>query len=333
MLGDVDAAGLRVTSSWPVWLSPIGWGQQMRPFGGAHAWPAALFAVTTVGLVLAAAGLVRRRDLGRGLWPERRGRARAASSLLSPVGLVWRLQRGVLLGWGVGLLGFGLIFGTLTGQIADLSGSAAEWYTTAGGTDVVIDAYQTMIVAMAGMFVSIYVVQVMLRMHTDEAGGTLESVLATGATRRGWVGAHLLVAGAGAVLLLLAFTIPMGLATGGQPGGPVDVTGRLVLAGLVQLPGVLVLAALVVAAVGLLPRWAVPVSWALLVVAILIGPMFGPSLDLPTWLQDLSPFTHTPKVPATDPAVTPLLTLLLVGGALVAAGTVAVRRRALLLPA
>ena len=34
MLGTVDEAGLRVTSAWPAWLSPIGWGQQTRPFGG-----------------------------------------------------------------------------------------------------------------------------------------------------------------------------------------------------------------------------------------------------------------------------------------------------------
>ena len=28
-----------VTSAWPAWLSPIGWGQQTRPFGGGHWWP------------------------------------------------------------------------------------------------------------------------------------------------------------------------------------------------------------------------------------------------------------------------------------------------------
>lgn len=29
MLGTVDSAALRVTSAWPAWLSPIGWGQQL----------------------------------------------------------------------------------------------------------------------------------------------------------------------------------------------------------------------------------------------------------------------------------------------------------------
>jgi putative exporter of polyketide antibiotics len=34
ILGTVDASGLRLVSAWPAWLSPLGWGQQMRPFGG-----------------------------------------------------------------------------------------------------------------------------------------------------------------------------------------------------------------------------------------------------------------------------------------------------------
>jgi ABC-2 type transport system permease protein len=36
MFGSLDASGLWVVSACPVWLSPIGWGQQMRPFGGDH---------------------------------------------------------------------------------------------------------------------------------------------------------------------------------------------------------------------------------------------------------------------------------------------------------
>ena len=42
MLGTVDSAALRVTSAWPAWLSPIGWGQQMRPFADNMWWPSVL---------------------------------------------------------------------------------------------------------------------------------------------------------------------------------------------------------------------------------------------------------------------------------------------------
>jgi hypothetical protein len=50
MLGSVDSAALRVTSAWPAWLSPIGWGQQMRPFADNLWWPSAL-ALTVMALL------------------------------------------------------------------------------------------------------------------------------------------------------------------------------------------------------------------------------------------------------------------------------------------
>ena len=76
-------------------------------------------------------------------------------------------------------------------------------------------------------------------------------------------------------------------------------------AGLVQLPGILLLGGVVVVLVALLPRWAAPLSWALLVAALVLGPMFGPTLGLPQWAQDLSPFTNIPKAPATDVTAAP----------------------------
>lgn len=333
MLGTVDASGERVTSAWPVWLSPIGWGQQMRPFGGDHVWPLALFVALFLCLVVLATALGRRRDVGRGLWPERRGHAHARATLLSPVGLAWRLQRGALAGWAVGLLVFGLILGALTEQIQTMTGSAAEWYSHMGGTAQVIDGYRTSIIEMAGMFVAIYVVQVMLRMRVDESGGTLEPLLATAVTRPRWVVGHVVNAVGGAVILVLVFGVSMGLTAGQAIGGTPTQVGELAVAALVQLPGIAVLAGLVVAAVGLVPRHAVALSWSLLIAALVLGPMFGPTLGLPQWVQDLSPFTHVPKVPATSLTALPPLLLTTVALVLAVVGTVAIRRRTLTLPA
>ena len=84
MLGTVDSAALRVTSAWPVWLSPIGWGQQMRPFADNLWWPLALAVLGTALLFWLAVVLVGRRDVGRGMWPERRGAAHAGPCPAEP---------------------------------------------------------------------------------------------------------------------------------------------------------------------------------------------------------------------------------------------------------
>jgi ABC-2 type transport system permease protein len=83
----------------------------------------------------------------------------------------------------------------------------------------------------------------------------------------------------------------------------------------------------------LLPRWSVGLSWATVIVAIFVGPMFGPSLGLPTWLLDLSPFTHVPNAPAVSISLGPVLGLSLACGLLSIVGVLALRRRNPALPA
>lgn len=333
MLGSVDSTALRVTSAWPAWLSPIGWGQQMRPFADDLWWPAGLAVLALGVLTWVAAVLVGRRDVGRGMWPERRGAAHAGRALLSPAGLVWRLQRGALLGWTVGLLGFGLVFGALSDQIGTLEGAAAEWYATFGGEADLLGAYWASMMQMAGMAVAVYVVTLMLRLHHDEAQGTLEPVLATGVSRLRWLAAYALNALAGAVTLLLVFAAAMGVTGGVVGGGTTSLLGDLVGAALVQLPAIGVLAAAVVVVIMVLPRGAVGVSWVLVVASIFVGPMFGPALGLPGWLLDVSPFTHVPNAPAVALTAGPVLGLGLVCALLAVAGVVLLRHRNLALPA
>ena len=80
------------------WLSPIGWGQAMRPFAGERWWPLVLSLVAASALVGGAFALRARRDEGAGLVEPRPGPATAPRRLTTPFGLALRLQRGALLG-------------------------------------------------------------------------------------------------------------------------------------------------------------------------------------------------------------------------------------------
>ena len=200
MLGTVDSAALRVTSAWPAWLSPIGWGQQMRPFADNLWWPLGL-AVLVLGCPVLVGRRPRRQTRRRsGNVARAQGCRPREPILLSPTGLVWRLQRGTLLGWAIGLLGFGLIFGALSDQIEGLEGAATEWYATFGGHADLLGAYWASMMQMAGMAVAIYVVTLLLRLHHDEAQGTLEPVLGTAVSRLRWLGAYAVNALAGATV-------------------------------------------------------------------------------------------------------------------------------------
>jgi ABC-2 type transport system permease protein len=333
MLGTVDSAALRVTSAWPAWLSPIGWGQQMRPFADDLWWPAGLSLLALGLLSWAAVLLAGRRDVGRGMWPERRGAAHARSSMLGPTGLVWRLQRGPLLGWAIGLVGVGLVFGALSEQIGGLEGQATEWYAAFGGDVDLLGAYWASMMQVAGLAVAAYVVTLLLRLHHDEVQGTLEPVLGTAVSRLRWLSAYAVNALVGATSLVVLFAVAMAATGGLVLGDAAELLGDLVGAALVQLPAIGVLGAAVLALVALVPRWSVTLSWLLVVFATFVGPMFGPSLGLPTWLLDLSPFTHVPNAPAAPVDLAPVLGLVTVGALLALAGAGAVRHRNLALPA
>jgi ABC-2 type transport system permease protein len=93
----------------------------------------------------------------------------------------------------------------------------------------------------------------------------------------------------------------------------------------VQLPAVWVLAAVTLALVGLAPRFA-GAAWGALGGCVVLG-LVGAALQLDQWLMDLSPFTHTPKVPGAALTATPLILLLATALTLGTAGLAGLRHR------
>jgi len=137
---------------------------------------------------------------------------------------------------------------------------------------------------------------------------------------------YVLTAALGAVALLLAFAVGMGVTAGLAVGDTSGLLGELISAALAQLPAVLVVAAAVLAVFALLPRHAVSVSWLLLGAAILLSPVWGNSLGLPEWALDLSPFSYQ-KAPAAEIGSVAIVALVGIAAALAVAGLAAFRRR------
>ncbi|MEZ5215341.1 MAG: hypothetical protein R2715_01815 [Ilumatobacteraceae bacterium] len=112
-IGDISVPALS-------WLTPFGWGIGVRAFAQERWWAPLGLVVATIGLAVASFAVMARRDLGSGLIPERRGSDRAAGWLASPLGLVTRLQRATVIGWLVGTLVLGVVYGTVGRDIEQL---------------------------------------------------------------------------------------------------------------------------------------------------------------------------------------------------------------------
>ncbi|AOW92034.1 anibiotic ABC transporter [Rhodococcus sp. WMMA185] len=333
MSGTVVEGGTRVISGFATWLSPIGWAEQMRAYDDNAWWVLCFPAVFTLAAVGLAFLLTERRDLGSGLVATRRGPARASRSLPTPLGSAWRIQRGVLFWWAVGIGFIALVYGAVGDQIDDFLGEGdqvAEVMGKLGGTSDMVDAYFSTIFGTMAIAVSAYSVQALLRMRTEEAAGRLEPVLATAVGRPRWLFAHVTVVVAGVVVLQIVTGAAMGLAyglvTSDVPGNVADLT----VASLVFVPAILVVAAIAVLLFGGLPLWASGLSWAALALSLLFG-LLGPLLGLPDFVRNLSPFSHVPPVPAADVTGAPLMWMVAIAVAVAATGVALFRRRDLVI--
>ncbi|WP_306208378.1 ABC transporter permease [Actinoplanes sp. RD1] len=319
LAGDVSALG-DGSLAWLSWLSPIGWLHRTFPYGENAGWPALLALALTAVLLAAAAVLEARRDVGAGLLAPRLGPAVAPPSLGGPLGLAWRLHRGVLAGWVLGFAALGLVFGGVAQSVADLTtdnAGLARILARMGGASAVRDSFLASVLGLMGIFAAAYAVQAALRARDEEETGHAELVLATQTGRLRWLGSHVLFAVAGPAAALLAGGLTCGLLAG-------DVGG--VLAGAaVQVPAAATLGAVAVLMLGALPRQA-PAAWGVVAGCFLLL-LGGAVLGLDQWVLDVSPFTHTPHLPGGEVTATPLVALAVVAVLATAAGVAAFRRR------
>lgn len=312
--------------TWWTWASPFGWQDELRPFGdGARWWPVGLSVAAAAVVLAVAAWLAAHRDFDGGLVAERPGSARAAASLGTPFGLAWRQQRGLFVGWGMGLLVLAMVFGGMSREVRTMIESNPEVaQVILGGIDDVVLGYFAFVVNFLGVTVAAYAVVSALRLRHEEAQGQASNVLATGVSRLRWAvsGIGVTVVCAGLVLLLVALGIALTHAWVDGEWGRVD---DLVLATLATAPAVLVLASAVFALHGWAPRWTplawVPVAWSFL------DAYLGDLLDFPGWLRGLSPFRHLPLLPVEEFSLSPTLLQLGLALALTGLGVVGLLRR------
>ena len=309
MVGDLGDGRL-------TWASPVGWGQEMQPWGANRTWPLALLVLLAAELVTVAAWLEARRDLGAGLMPERPGPAGAPARYATPLGLALRLQRGPIIGWSLTVVLCALLFGSVVESMTNLLNDAGSMPAMLGGTGV--DALLSLLVVMIAMVTAVFALQSAASLRADEASGIVEPQLAGALSRSRWALQRLLIPAVGTAVLLLVGGAGMGAGYGSIIGDPGQAS-RLAVAALAYWPAVMVLVGVAVALFGWLPRLAIPLTWGVLAAMWFIV-IIGDALHLPGWLLDLLPFSATPYQPFEPLTPAPLIVMTLVAAALVWSG-------------
>ena len=317
MIGDLGSGTL-------TWASPVGWGQEMQPWGANRWWPLALSLVLTVVLLGVALAIEARRDVGAGLLVARSGPAGAPARFASPLGLALHLQRNVVIGWTVTVVLAAVMFGSVAPSMTELADdSAGSFAQVLGGTGV--EALLSLLVTMTSLIVTVFAIQTTVTMRQDEASGIIEAQLAGAVSRTRWAGQRLLIPAVGSAVLLLISGALIGVGYA-SAGGGADLTGSLMLAALTYWPAVMLLAGIAVFLFGWLPHFTIAGSWAILA-AMWILVVSGDALNVPQAVLDVMPFTATPHQPLEPMAWTPVVLLALVGLGLLWAGVSRFGRR------
>ncbi|MBO0901392.1 anibiotic ABC transporter [Cellulomonas sp. zg-ZUI22] len=314
-----DVQGPRSTSVW-TWLSPFGWSQATAPYTLDRWWPLAVGVAAVAVNVGVAAVLVRRRDLGTGLLPERLGPARGRVGGL--VGLTWRRQRTSVLAWGAGVVGTGALIGLLASAVVDFVAEGSELAVILGDVDDAVAAAFGLYVVFIAVVAAAYVGTAVGAARAEERSGRAAGLLALPVSRVRWLGAQVGLAAVAATVMLLLAGVVMGAGAASTLDDASQV-GRLLGAAAVTVPGVLLVLGVATALLGLLPR-ATGAVWLYVAYVGTVG-LFGELL--PDGVDALSPFTHLPALPAAPMDWPAVLLVTAVAALLVVAGLAGARRR------
>lgn len=314
-------------AGWLRWATPLGWSEELRAFADPRPAVLILPLLVSVMLLVLAAEIALRRDVGSGLIEARDRTAPRLWLLSSPTALALRGERGSLAGWLFGVGGFAAIIGVIstTFTTAKLPESLRRELARVGGATI---ATPTGVLGLYFLFfvlaVSLFACAQIAAARHEEAGQQLETLLALPLGRRHWLAGRLALALGGSIVLALCAGL-LAWAGARSQGASVSLP-RMLQAGANCLPATLLFLSLSALAFAVLPRASSGIAYGLVSVAF-VWQLFGSLLGAPAWLLGVSPFHHVALVPAQPFKGLAAAIMLLLAAAGVLAALVLFQRR------
>ncbi len=309
-----------------IWLSPLGWVEELQPLTASQ--PLALVPIIAFTVVTAAVAvwLAGRRDVGASIVADRSRAEPRLRLLFGPTGLAIRLMRAIVIGWGIAIAISGLLFGLIAKSAGTtISGSSVqEVFSKLGATGTGADAVLGVCFLILAVLVAFVAAGQVTATRSEESGGSLDHILTRPVSRSSWLGGRLVVA----VVVLLSGGILGGLFA--WLGAATQHSGvhfsTLLGAGVNLVPPAITVLGIGVLAFGVCPRQTSVVVYGLLAWSLLLV-IVGGIGAVNHWVLDTSVFHQMASAPAVPPhwEANGIMTGIGVGAALL--GGFAFRRR------
>jgi ABC-2 type transport system permease protein len=193
-------------AGWLRWATPLGWAELLRPLTDPAPLVLLLPLLTTGLLLVVAAGLARRRDIGAGLLPRRDSADPHLWLLGSSIAQALRGQARVIIAWLAATAAFMTILGVISHSLstADVPANVQRQIAKLGsGSIVTPTGYIAFLFFFVALAICLFVCTQISRLREDEEQH-LESVLAQPVARWRWLGGRLILTAVAAAAIALA---------------------------------------------------------------------------------------------------------------------------------
>ena len=298
-----------------IWLSPLGWAEELRPLTSPQ--PVALVPIVAFTALAGVLSLhfSARRDTGSGIFPDRTHAVAHVRLLRGQLGLTVRLVRPTVTAWIVALGATGLVLGLVAKQAGGtISGSSVQQVfarlgATGTGAVAFLGVSFLIVAVMAGFMAAGQVTA----QRSEEADGRFDNLVVQPVSRWSWAGGRVLVGLLALVIGAAVTGLFTWLGTETQGGGVSLAT--LLQAGVNVVPPAWCILGLGILALGAVPRAVSYVVYGILGWSLLIEVVGGFGSGS-RWLLDTSLFHQMAAAPAIHPNWT-------VNGAMIGIGLVA----------
>ena len=311
---------------WLIWLSPLGWVEQLRPLTTPQ--PLALVPIAGFSALVTifAIRLATARDAGASTLPDRVDARPRLRLLAGPLGLTVRLERPAAIGWALALAGTGLVLGVVAKAAGGtISGSSVETVLSRlGAPGTGATAFLGVGFLIVAVLISFIAVGRALAARDEESDGHLDHLLVRPISRPSWLAGRALVA----VVIIVGCSVDAAVTIwlGALAENAGISLGSLISAGLNVVAPALCIWGVGVAAFGLWPRATAYTLYGVLAWSLLVELLGGFGAD-PRWLLDASVFHQMAAAPAVAPDWTANAIMIAVGALGAAIGGYAFKLR------
>lgn len=290
------------------WLSPLSWSYKIEPYAHNKFLPILISIVFSLLLISLSLYLNSLRDLGKGFIPQKKGRAYASKTLVSPLGLAFRLQRTGFFTWIIVMFIFGLTFGSVFVDIdaffkendvlARLIPQDSEYKLT--------DQFIGLLMSIVSIMATIPVLMFLLKLWQEEKSGRIEALVSKSLSKQklffGFFSISIIF------IAIASFVSVLGLYLSANAVLPNSLEfGMLLKANLVFIPSITLILSFGVFLIGYLPKLT-GVLWGYLGYCFFVI-FLGDMIQLPGWMKKFTPFDYIPKIPVEEIKAMPLVIL------------------------